>query len=128
LDLKSRTSSGLSGYRLNAAVIDLRNCAARDTDEMVMMRWRAGDVGVSTIGEVNPLDEALVRKEFEEAEDGGASNPEAALFCVGEEIGGGEVPLSSRNQCGEHTAWPGEADPRLVKRFEQLWCHWLTLA
>jgi hypothetical protein len=89
----------------------------------MVMGWLARNIGVSAVGEVNSFDEVLVSEEFEETEDGGAPNAEAALLGVGEEVGGGEVPLPTRDQGGKLTAWPGKAYPRLVKRLEQLSCH-----
>ena len=78
------------------------------------MRGFARDVGVSTVGEVNSLNEVLVGENLEEAEDGGPPNAEAVLLGIGEEIGGGEVPLAPCDQGGEFTSRPGKADPRLV--------------
>jgi hypothetical protein len=123
LNLEARASGRLSSDGVNAAVIDLRDCTARDADQVMVMRGLARDVGVSTVGEVNSFDEVLVGEEFEEAEDGGAPNTKAALLGVGEEVGGGEVPLPPRDQGGELTARSGKAYPRLIKRLEQLSCH-----
>jgi len=89
----------------------------------MVMRGFARDVGVSTVGEVNSLNEVLVGENLEEAEDGGPPNAEAVLLGIGEEIGGGEVPLASCDECGKLTPRSSEADPRLVKRLEQLSCH-----
>ena len=114
LNFETGAPGRLGGDGVNAAVINLGDCAARDTDEVVVVRRLAWDVGVSAVWEINPLDEVLVGKEFEETEDGGASDAEAALLGVGEQIGGGEVPRSARDQGGEFTARPGKADPRLV--------------
>jgi len=88
-----------------------------------MVRRLARDVGVSAVGEVNPLDEVLVSEQLEEAKDGGTPDAEAALLGVGEEVGGGEVPLPACDEGGELTARPGKANPRLIKRREQLSCH-----
>jgi hypothetical protein len=123
LNLEARASGRLSGDGVNAAVIDLRDCTARDTDQVMVMRWLARDVGVSTVGQVNSFDEVLLGEEFEKTEDGGAPNTEAALLGVGEEVGGGEVTLAPCDEGGKLTAWPGKAYPRLVKRLEQLSCH-----
>ena len=123
MNLEARASGRLSGDGVNAAVIDLRDCTARDADQVMVMGWLARNIGVSAVGEVNSFDEVLVSEEFEETEDGGAPNAEAALLGVGEEVGGSEVPLAPRDQGGEFTARPGKAYPRLVKRFEQLSCH-----
>jgi hypothetical protein len=114
LNFKARAPGGLGGDGVNAAVIDLGDCATQDADEVVVVRRLARDVGVSAVGEVNSLHEILVGEEFEETEDGGAPDTEAALFSVGEEVSGGEVPLPTRDQGGELTARPGETDPRLV--------------
>ena len=89
----------------------------------MVMGWLARDIGVSAVGEVNSLDEVPVGEEFEETEDGGAPDAEAALLGVGEEVSGGEVPLPPCDQGGEFAARPGKANPRLVKRLEQLSCH-----
>ena len=114
LNFEARAPGRLGGDGVNAAVIDLGDCATRDADEMMVVRRLARDVGVSAVWEINPLDEILVGEEFEETEDGGAPDAEAALLSVGEEVGGGEVSLPTRDQGGELTARPGEADPRLV--------------
>ena len=123
LNLEARAPGGLGGDSINAAVVDFGDSATRDTDEVVVVRRLARYVGVSAVGEVNPLDQVLVGEEFEETEDGGAPDAQAALLGVGEEVSGGEVPLPTRDEGGELTARPGEADPRLVKRFKQLSCH-----
>jgi hypothetical protein len=128
LNLEARASGRLSGDGVNAAVIDLRDRTARDTHQVMVMRGLARDVGVSTVREVNSLDEVLLGEKFEETEYGGAPNAEAALLGVGEEVGGGEVPLPTCDQGGEFTARSGKAYPRLVKRFEQLSCHGGILA
>jgi|GEM_PF-4655910 len=88
-----------------------------------MVCWLAGDVRVTAVGEIHPLYEVPIGKELEEAEDGGAPNAKLALLGISEEVGGGEVPLPPRDEGGEFTARPGQANPRLVKRLEQLWCH-----
>jgi hypothetical protein len=123
LNFEARAPGRLGGDGVDAAVIDLGDCATRDADEVVVVRWLARDVGVSAVWEINPLDEVLVGEEFEETEDGGAPDTKAALLGVGKEVGGGEVPFSPCDQGGELTARPGKADPRLVKRFKQLSCH-----
>jgi hypothetical protein len=123
LNLEARASGRLSGDGVNAAVIDLRDGTARDADQVMVMGGLARDVGVSTVREVNSLDEVLLGEKFEETEYGGAPNAEAALLGVGEEVGGGEVPLPTCDQGGEFTARSGKAYPRLVKRLEQLSCH-----
>jgi hypothetical protein len=64
LNLKARATSGLGGYGVNAAVIYLGDCAARDADEVVVVRRLTWDVGVSAVGEVNPFDQVLVGEEF----------------------------------------------------------------
>ena len=89
----------------------------------MVVRGLARDIGVAAVGEVNSLDEVLFGEEFEETEDGGAPNAEAALLGIGEEVGGREVSLPTCDQGGEFTARPGKAYPRLVKRLEQLSCH-----
>ena len=66
------------------------------------------------VWQVNPLNEPLLGEKVEEAEDGGAANPQAALTCVGDQVGGGEVPVALRNERGNLTARTGKADPRLV--------------
>jgi len=123
LNLEARASGRLSGDGVNAAVIDLRDGTARDADQVMVMGGLARDVGVSTVREVNSLDEVLVGEKFEETEDGGAPDTEAAPLGVGEEVSGGEVPLPTCDQGGEFTARSGKAYPRLVKRLEQLSCH-----
>jgi hypothetical protein len=64
LNLEARASGRLSGDGVNAAVIDLRDCTARDTHQVMVMRGLARDVGVSTVREVNSLDEVLLGEKF----------------------------------------------------------------
>ena len=66
------------------------------------------------VWQVNPLNESLFGEKVEEAKDRGAANAEASLTCVGDEVGGGEVPVALRNERGNLTARTGKADPRLV--------------
>jgi len=97
LNFKARASGGLSSNGVNAAVINLGDCTARDADQVMVVGGFARDVGMSAVGQVNPLDEVLVGEEFKETEDGGAPNAEAALIGICNEVGGGEVPLPTRN-------------------------------
>jgi hypothetical protein len=83
---------------------------------------------VSAVREVNSLNEALFGKQIEKAENGGATDAEAALLGVCEQIGGGEVSRAAGDQGGEFTTRPGKANPRLVKRLEQLPCHTAILS
>ena len=128
LNLEAGASCRFGGDGVNAAVINFGDCATCDTDEVMVMGWLARDVGVSAVGEVNSLNEVLVGEKFEETEDGGAPDAKAAPLGVGEEVGGGEVPLPTRDQGGEFATRPGKANPRLVKRLEQLSCHGGILA
>ena len=127
LNLEARASSGFSGDGIDTAVINLGDCAARDADQVVVVRGLTRNIGVPTIGEVNALNQVLVGEEFEEAENGGSADAEPAPLSIGKEVGGGEVPLAPSDQGSELTPWPGKADPRLVKRLEQLSCHTATL-
>ena len=83
----------------------------------------AWDVGMSAIGQVDPLNEALIGEEFKKAKDGRSPNAEVSLLGIGKEICGGEVPLSAGDERGELAPRPGEANPRLIKRLEHLPCH-----
>jgi hypothetical protein len=123
LNLEARASSGLGGDGVNAAVVYLGDCTTRDADQVMVVGGFARDVGVSTVRQVNPLNKVLFSKEFEEAEDGGTPDTEVAILRIVEKVCGGEVPLPTRNEGGELTARPGQANPRLVKRLEQLLCH-----
>jgi len=123
LNFKARASGGFSSNGVNAAVINLRDCTARDAHQVMVVGGFARDVGMSAVGQVNPFNQILVGKEFKETEDGGAPNAEAALVSISNQVGGGEVPLPTRNKGGQFTPRPGKANPRLVKRFEQLTCH-----
>jgi hypothetical protein len=66
------------------------------------------------IWEVNALNKPLLGEQVKKAEDRGAANPQASLTCVGDEVGGGEVPVALRNERGNLTARTGQAHPRLV--------------
>lgn len=82
LDFKARASGGFGSYGVDAAVINLRDRTARDADQVMVVGGFARDVGMSAVWQVNPLDEVLVGKEFEQAEDGGAPNAKAALIGI----------------------------------------------
>ena len=56
----------------------------------------------------------VLGEQVEEAEDGGATNAEASLVCVGDEVGRREVTIALGNECRNLTARTGKADPRLV--------------
>jgi hypothetical protein len=123
LDFKARASGGFRSDGVDAAVIDLGDCTARDADQVMVVGWFARDVGMSAVGKVNPFNQVLVGEEFKETEDSGAPNAEAALIGICNEVGSGEVPLPARNEGGELPARPGKANPRLVKCLEQLSSH-----
>ena len=123
LNLEARASSGFGSDGVNAAVVYFGDCSTRNADQVMVVGRFARDIGVSAVRQVNPLNKVLVSKKFEEAEDGGAPDTEVALISIGEKVCGGEVPLPARNQGGEFTARPGQTNPRLVKRLEQLRCH-----
>jgi len=78
------------------------------------MGWLTRHVGVPAIWQVNALNESLLGEQVEEAEDGGATNAEASLVCVGDEVGRREVTTALCNECRNLTARTGKADPRLV--------------
>jgi hypothetical protein len=69
---------------------------------------------VPAIGQVDALNEPLLGEKIEEAEDGGAANPEASLARIGDEVGRREVAVPLGNERGNLTARTGKADPRLV--------------
>jgi hypothetical protein len=123
LDLKARAPRYLGSYGVNAAVFNLSDATTRDTDHVVMMRGLTRNVCVPAIWQINTLNKALVCEKFKESEDGGAPDSKLALPSIGEQICGGEVPVPPSDEGGKLTAWPGQADPRLIKRFEQLLCH-----
>jgi hypothetical protein len=123
LDFKARASGGFGSDGVDAAVINLRDCTARNADQVMVVGGFARDVGMSAVWQVNPLNEVLVGEEFKETEDSGAPNAEAVLVSICNQVGSGEVPLPARNKGGELTPRPGKANPRLVKRLEQLSSH-----
>jgi hypothetical protein len=81
---------------------------------VVVMGWLTRHVGVPAIWQVNALNESLLGEQVEEAEDGGATNAEASLTCVGDEVGRREVAVALGNERRNLTARTGKADPRLV--------------
>jgi hypothetical protein len=97
LNLEARASGRFSSNGVDAAVIDLRDCTARDAHQVMVVGGFARDVGMSAVGKVNPFNQILVGKEFKETEDSGAPNAEAAPIGICNEVGGGEVPLPTRN-------------------------------
>ena len=123
LDFKARASGGFGSDGVDAAVINLRDCTARDAHQVMVVGGFARDVGMSAVWQVNPFNEVLVGEEFKETEDSGAPNAEAVLVSICNQVGSGEVPLPARNQGGELAPRPGKANPRLVKCLEQLTCH-----
>jgi hypothetical protein len=123
LNFKARASGRFGSDGVDAAVINLGDCTASYAYQVMVVGGFARDVGMSAVGKVNPFNQVLVGEEFKEAEDGGAPNAEAAPICICNEVGSGEVPLPARNKGGELAPRPGKANPRLVKRFEQLTCH-----
>jgi hypothetical protein len=78
---------------------------------------------MSAIGQINALNKVLVCKQFKESENGSSADAKVSLLCIGEKIRSGEVPVTPCDQGGKLSARPGEADPRLIKRLEQLLCH-----
>jgi hypothetical protein len=128
LNLESGASRRLRRYRVNAAVTYICGGAALKADEMVMMRWFARDVGVAAIGKVESLHKALFCKKFKEAEDGGATDPEAASFSIIQELRRREVTLAPLDQLGELAARSSEAYPRLIQRVQHLRGHKSTLS
>jgi len=113
-DGEAAATRGFGRHGINAAIVDLGDCSAGDTDKVVMVRRLARHVGVPAIWQVNALNEPLLGEKVEEAEDGGAANPEASLTCVGDEVGRREVTVALANERRNLTARTGKADPRLV--------------
>jgi hypothetical protein len=95
---------------------------------MVMMRWFARDVGVAAIRKVESLHKALFCKKFKEAEDGGATDSEAASFSIIQELRRREVALAPPDQLGELAARSSKAHPRLIQRVQHLRGHKSTLS
>ena len=94
---------------------------------MVVMCWLAWNVGVRSVGEVNPLNEPLLTEELQESEDGCASDPHPPPTGILQEVRSGEVPLAALNERGELPAWAGQAHPCTIQCVEHLFCHGQSL-
>lgn len=126
-DRESGAARRLARHRLDAAVANIGRGAALQADEVVVVRWFTGNVGVAAVREIDALDKALLAEEFEQAEDGCASDPEAPTPNILHEVCGGEVAFASCDERGEPPARAGEPNPRSVECVEHLFCHGATI-
>jgi hypothetical protein len=81
----------------------------------MMVRWFAGDIGVTTIRQIDMLHDALFGEQVKEAEDRCAPNPQSAFRCVRNKVGSGEVPAPLADQGSQLAPRPSEADPCAVE-------------
>lgn len=71
---------------------------------MVVMDGVAGDVRVVAARQVDPLDRSQLGQDVERPEDGGASDAEATVVCVVDEVGRREMAVPARDQVHDRTA------------------------
>ena len=103
-------SSGDLGDRLrDAAVLRLRRPPAARADNVVVMGTGAGNVGVLTCREVQPLDYLELRQQFERPEEGRPADSDAAVTNEALEIGRREVTRLLRDQIRDGTPRLGQA-------------------
>jgi hypothetical protein len=69
---------------------------------------------VAPVGEVHALNESLGDQKIKKAKDRGAPHLNATSPRINYEVGGGEVTIALGDEPSHRTAWPGEADSRLV--------------
>ena len=69
---------------------------------------------MAPVGEVHALNKSLGNEKFKKAKDRGAPHLNATSPRINYEVGGGEVAIALGDEPRHSTAWPGEADPRLV--------------
>ena len=85
--------------------------AAAGADDVVVMAGPTGDVGVSAVGQVEPLHGANGLEQVEGAEDRRPADPDTAPLGVIDQIEGGEVPAAAGLDERDHgPARPGRPD------------------
>jgi hypothetical protein len=84
LYLKSRSSRRLARHGVDTAVVNFCRSAARQADEVVMVCRFTRDVGVRSIGEIEPLNESLLSEQIKVTKDRGAPDPKAAPIRIKE--------------------------------------------
>ena len=116
VDRESGASRRFGRHRINAAIVDLGNHAARGANEVMVVRGFARNVCMAPVGEVHALDESLGNEQIEEAKDRGAPHVDATSPRIGHEVGGGEMALALGDQTRYGTPRSGEADPGPIDR------------
>lgn len=89
---------------------------------MMMVRPAAGDERVATVGEVQPFDQPEVGQDVDRPEDRRATHAEASAPRIREEVPGGEVPGSSRDQVRDDAPLLGQAVARIDQGVGELRC------
>jgi len=98
IDAITRPTGDLAHDVAQAGVVDLVRATAPRTDDVVVMRRLAADVGVLAARQVEPLDDAQLREDFEGPKDGRPTDARAASPGSGDQLGRGEVAVTVRDQ------------------------------
>jgi len=123
VDRESGASRRFGRHRIDAAIVDLGNHAARGANEVMVVRGFARNVCMAPVGEVHALDESLGNEQLEEAKDRGAPYVDATSPRIGHEVGGGEMALALGDQTRYGTPRSGEGDPGPIDRPQERWLH-----
>lgn len=125
LDDVSRVSSHLIDHVLEAVILRLVGPPAARADDVVVMCWLTGHVGVLAGREIEPLEDAQIGEQIQCAEYGGPTDAQATIAHVIYEVCRREVALTSCDQVRDGTTGLGEPVSGLIEcHHERLWsCH-----
>jgi len=102
------TAGDLTDHDAQPCVGDLLGSATLRTDDVVVVRPLAGDVGVLAGRQVQALDGAELLEDLERPEDRRSPDVESSGPCLDEELAGREMPITVRDQPGQPPAWLGQ--------------------
>jgi hypothetical protein len=109
----------LPGDRVDPAVFDLRTPPAALADDVVMMGGLADDVCVLSVRKVKTLDETEPIEQLQSAEDGRATNAQAASLRLAHEVERGEMVPALSDHLGYDAPWLGDVIAGLVQGVRQ---------
>ena len=118
VDAVSGPSRDLADDDAQARIVDLARAAASGADHVMMVRPLAYDVGVLATWKVQPLDGAKCLQHLQRPEYRRATDPETSGARVVDELAGGEVAISVRNQLGQCAPRFGQAITSTVERLD----------
>ena len=120
IDPKSGPTRDLADDEPEPGILDLRRPPTSGAHDVVVMRWRARDVGMLSIRQIDPLHDAEFQHGLDRPEHGRSADAEAACPGLRDKLGCGEVPLMVGDDRRQGPPRFGQSIAGAIKRDDDL--------